>query len=268
MRWYQRLKKTYIVIILAFFYAPLLCVIALSFNSNQYPNVWAGFSLKWYSEMLNDRALMRALLNSLTVAFFSTVFSAIFGTAAAIGSSRLKGWKKSAFGGIIYLPIILPEVILGLALVMFFSLFNVHYGIVTIVLSHITFCMPYVYLMVSIRLRGIDSSVYEAAIDLGADASQVFTTIVLPLVAPGIATGSLLSIAMSLDDVVISYYVSGPTSGTLPIQLFSMMKLGITPKINALCTIIFTVIATAAFLAYNVSSRKKRGDKINETEIA
>ncbi len=245
------LSKFYIYLVLFFLYLPIICVIVFSFNNSKSPFQWSGFTLDWYAKMLRNRGLMEALGVSLQVAFWSALISAVIGTLAAVSFGKLNSKLRNFITAIAYIPIIIPEIVLGVALLMFFSFLPVHYGILTLVLSHTTFCIPYILIMVQIRLRSIDPAVIEAAKDLGAKRSQVFRTIILPLIAPGILSGSLLAVAMSLDDVVISVFMSGPTSTTLPVKIFSMLKVGVTPEINALCTILLLItFIVVGFMQY------------------
>ena len=241
------LSKLYLVLVFLFLYVPIFCVVIYSFNVSRTSAVWGGFTLSWYGVMAADRKLLDALGNSLIVAGASAALSAVLGGLAAVGAEKLRQKLKAATSGLIFLPLLVPEIILGVSLMMFFSLSPLSYGLTTLILAHTTFCIPYVFLMVQIRLKTIDPAIVEAARDLGAKRATAFFTVVLPLILPAILSGTLLSVAMSLDDVVISSFVSGPTSTTLPIRVFSMLKLGVTPEINALCTLmlVFTFMVVA-----------------------
>jgi len=186
------------------------------------------------------------------------------GTAGALAVSRYSARARRAVSFLMYIPIIIPEIILGVALLMFFSVTPLKYGVLTMALSHSTFCIPYVFIMVSIRLRGMDSSLVEAARDLGAGPFKAFRSVTLPLIMPAILSGVLISAAMSLDDVVISSLVSGPESMTLPIRIFGMLKLGVTPKINALSTIMIFVMFTLAGLLQFLSREKKIKNEVSK----
>ncbi len=245
----------YIYLVLFLLYVPIFCVIVFSFNETKSPFVWSGFSLDWYYKMLHNRSLMESLWVSVQVAFWSALISAVIGTLAAVSVQHLKKWLAAFISIISYIPIIIPEIVLGVALLMFFSVLPVKYGILTLVLSHATFCIPYILIMVQVRMRHINPAVIEAAKDLGATKFQVFRTITLPLIAPAVFSGGLLAIAMSLDDVVISVFMSGANSTTLPVKIFSMLKIGVTPEINALCTVLllftFIVVGFMQFLGLN-----------------
>lgn len=234
----SRFSTFYLSLFFVLLYLPVLGVIIYSFNLSTSTAQWTGFSLKWYQELLGDRVIGQALKISLQVAFMTALLSAVLGTATAIISLSVTRRMKKAIQGIMVLPLLVPEVALGISLLMFFNALKLPFGRLTLVLSHSLFCVPYVYIMVLLRLNEIDKSVIEAARDLGATRGAVIRTIILPLVMPSIITASLLALALSLDDVVISTYMSGPTSTTLPVHIFSMMRIGVTPKINALCTLI------------------------------
>lgn len=234
----SRFSTFYLSLFFVLLYLPVLGVIIYSFNLSTSTAQWTGFSLKWYQELLGDRVVGQALKISLQVAFMTALLSAVLGTATAIISLSVTRRMKKAIQSIMVLPLLVPEVALGISLLMFFNALKLPFGRLTLVLSHSLFCVPYVYIMVLLRLNEIDKSVIEAARDLGATRGAVIRTIILPLVMPSIITASLLALALSLDDVVISTYMSGPTSTTLPVHIFSMMRIGVTPKINALCTLI------------------------------
>lgn len=233
-----RFSTFYLSLFFVLLYLPVLGVIIYSFNLSPSTAQWTGFSLKWYRELLGDRVIGQALTISLQVAFMTALLSAVLGTATAIISLSVTRRMKKTIQSIMILPLLVPEVALGISLLMFFNALQLPFGRLTLVLSHSLFCVPYVYIMVLLRLNEIDKSIIEAARDLGASRGAVIRTIILPLVMPSIITASLLALALSLDDVVISTYMSGPTSTTLPVHIFSMMRIGVTPKINALCTLI------------------------------
>ncbi len=257
----SRLETFYILLIFVFLYLPILCVVVYSFNVSKTTSVWNGFTLDWYVKMLNDRNLMESLGVSLIVAFMASLVSAVFGTMGAVAFEKLTSKIKLFFNGSMYIPLIIPEVVMGVALLMFLSLIpNINYGILTLVLAHTTFCLPYIFIMVGIKLKTIDKSIFEAAKDLGAKENQMFFTVTLPLILPSIISGALLAFAMSLDDVVISFFVSGPTSTTLPVKIYSMLKFGVTPEINALCTVMlfatFLIVGVFRFIQTKISIKE------------
>lgn len=234
----NRFSVFYLSLFFVLLYLPILSVILYSFNQSSSTAQWAGFSLKWYKELFNDRVIGEAFKISIQVAILTSLLSAVIGTTTAIISMSVTKRMKKAIQGIMILPLLVPEIALGVSLLMFFNALKLPFGRLTLVLSHSLFCVPYIYIMVQLRLNAIDKSIIEAAKDLGATRGKIIQTIILPLVMPSIITASLLALALSLDDVVISTYMSGPTSTTLPVHIFSMMRIGVTPKINALCTLI------------------------------
>lgn len=227
----------YMGLILLFLYLPIFFVILYSFNESRTTAVWGGFSLKWYEELFRDRDLLDALVNSLILGVLSCVTAAVIGTLGAVGMARSHLKTKGIVEYVARLPIMIPEIILGMVFMAFFTLMNLPFGMVTLVIAHTAFCVPYILMTVKARLVGMDPSLEEAARDLGASSGRAFVDIILPLLMPGVLSGSLLAFAMSLDDVVISIFVNGPRLNTLPIKVYTQMKFGVTPEINALCTL-------------------------------
>lgn len=242
-------RTFYLSLFFVILYVPVLSVILYSFNQSLSTAQWTGFTLDWYRDLFSDRVVTDALKVSLQVAILTSIFSAIVGTASAIVSIYVTKKMEKAINAMMILPLVIPEVALGVSLLIFFTALELPFGILTLVLSHSLFCLPYVYIMVLIRLKEIDISIFDAAKDLGANKWQIIKTIILPLVFPSIITASLLSLALSLDDVIISIYMSGPRTTTLPVHIYSMMRTGVTPKINALCTLILL----ATFLIIGLS---------------
>ena len=239
MRKKARFPGIYLGIILALMYVPILLVIIYSFNESRINSVWSGFSLRWYRDLFRDKDMLEALINSLVLATVSSLSAAVIGTLAAVGMPRVKLRGKSVVEYISTLPIMIPEIILGMVFLVYFSLIRLPFGMITLTVAHTSFCIPYIYMLVKARLVGIDKSYAEAAKDLGANEWNVFWDITLPLILPAIASGVLLSFAMSLDDVVISVFVTGVNTNTLPIRIYTQLKTGVTPKINALSTLMF-----------------------------
>lgn len=234
----NRFSTFYLLLFFVILYLPVLSVILYSFNASPSTAQWTGFTLDWYRELFRDRVIAGSFKISMEVALITSVVSAILGTASAIISMWVTDRMKKAIQGMMILPLLVPEIALGIALLIFFNALSLPFGHLTLVLSHSLFCVPYVYIMVQLRLKEIDRSILESARDLGATRWQTITTIIVPLVTPSIITASLLALAMSLDDVIISTYMSGPKTTTLPVHIFSMMRVGVTPKVNALCTLI------------------------------
>lgn len=251
----KNLRALYMLVFFTLLYIPILSVILYSFNKSPSTAQWGGLTLDWYRELFKDRVIRESLIISLQVGLITAALSAILGTITAIVSMYVGERMQKAIRGVMIMPLLVPEVALGISLLIFFSGLNLPFGRLTLVLAHSLFCVPYVYIMVQLRLREIDISIIEAAKDLGASTGQIIKTIIIPLIVPSIVTSSLLALAMSLDDVVISTYMSGPTSTTLPVHIFSMMKVGVTPKINALCTLI--LVGTFFILGLSQFANKK-----------
>ncbi len=255
----SRFRIFYLSLFFVILYIPVLSVILYSFNQSPSTAQWTGFTLDWYKELFNDRVIVQALKISIMVAVLTSVLSAMLGTAAAITTLYVTKRMEKTINGVMILPLLVPEVALGVSLLLFFTALKLPFGYLTLVLSHSLFCVPYVYIMVQLRLKEINISIIEAAKDLGASKVQIIKTIILPLVAPSILTASLLGMALSLDDVVISTYMSGPASTTLPVHIFSMMRVGVTPKINALCTLIlvgtFLIVGISQFIGKRANKR-------------
>ena len=222
----------------AFLYIPMIILIIFSFNESKLVTVWAGFSTKWYGELMQNEAFLDAAWVTLRVAVFSSTLATILGTAAAyvlVRGGRFFG--RTLFSGMIYAPLVMPEVITGLSLLLLFIGIGLDRGILTIVLAHTTFSMCFVSVVVSSRLVTFDRSLEEAALDLGCSPAQAFRLVTLPIIAPAVISGWLLAFTLSLDDLVIASFTSGPSATTLPIKIFSAVRLGVSPEINALSTL-------------------------------
>lgn len=232
-----KLPNLYLGLIIVILYLPIALVILYSFNESKISSVWSGFSWKWYETLFRDRAMFEALGNSIVLALSASLGAAVVGTLGAYGFTKVQLRTKNAVEYLSMLPIMIPEIILGMVFMAFFSLLGLPFGMTTLILAHTTFCIPYVYMLVKARLVGMDPSLAEAARDLGAGEVRVFFDITLPLLMPAILSGMLLSFAMSLDDVIISIFVTGVNVNTLPIKVYTQIKTGVTPEINALCTL-------------------------------
>ncbi|MCH5300790.1 MAG: ABC transporter permease [Ruminococcus sp.] len=251
-------SKIYVALLMLFLYMPIAVLIFFSFNDGK-TTVWKGFTLKWYVELFNDNAIMQSLYNTLIIAVLASVFATILGTMAAIGISNFKGFKRTAIQNASNIPIINPEIVTGVSLMLMFTLlgvaFNFEMGFWTVLLSHISFCTPYVILSVMPRIRRMDSHIYEAALDLGCNQWQAFTKVVIHEIMPGIISGFLLSFTYSLDDFVITYFTRGSKFQTLPIQIYTMTHKRISPKINALSALLFVTILVI-LIAINIKDRR------------
>ncbi len=257
MRNRQKLPNLYLALILVLMYLPILLVAIYSFNDGRLSSVWEGFSLRWYKVLLRDTAIFEALGNSLILAALSCLGAAVIGTLGAVGMHRLRSRTKGAIEYLSTLPIMIPEIILGMVFMAFFSLLGLPFGMTTLVIGHTAFCIPYVFMLVKARLAGLDPSLAEAARDLGAGEARVFFDVTLPLITPAILSGMLLSFAMSMDDVIISIFVTGVKVNTLPIKIYSQIKFGVTPEINALCTLMLLATILLVLLSQWIGRPRK-----------
>lgn len=251
----------FITLVLIFTYIPVLMVVLYSFNDAKTTGAWAGFTLDWYRKLFANQGIADALGNSLVLAAWSVGLSAVVGTLGALGMARTHFRGQGVLELMATLPMMMPEIILGMAYLALFSAVGfVTFGMPTLVVAHTTFCIPYVLINVKSRLVGMDPALEEAARDLGASAPRVFFDVTLPIIFPGVLSGMLLALAMSLDDVVISFFVTGPTTNTLPLKIYSGLKTGVTPEINALCTLIlgFVCILVAASQLRQVRAQARR----------
>ena len=240
----------------AFLYIPMLILIIYSFNGGKLVTVWAGFSTKWYGELLQNEAFLSAAWVTLKVAVISSTFATVLGTMGAlvlVRGGRFMG--RTLFSGMIYAPLVMPEVITGLSLLLLFISIGLDRGVFTIVLAHATFSMCFVSVVVSSRLVTFDRSLEEAALDLGCSPFEAFRLVTLPIIAPAVISGWLLAFTLSLDDLVIASFTSGPSSTTLPIKIFSAVRLGVSPEINALSTLMIGIVAIGVITASLVSKR-------------
>lgn len=258
MKW---LSKSYVGVVMTFLYAPIIVLIVFSFNQSKSRGAWTGFTLDWYRQLFHNETILQSLMNTLVIAVVSSVIATLLGTLAAIGIVNMKRWQRNLVMNITYMPIINPEIVVGVSLMLLFVWIKsmgvaVEFGFVTLVLAHITFNVPYVILNVMPKLRQMDTSLYEAAQDLGCNPRQAFFKVVVPEILPGIISGFLMSFTYSLDDFIISYFVSGPTSQTLPITIYSMTRRKVSPEINALSAIIFVVVLVV-LLAVNIYDAHK-----------
>lgn len=249
----------------AFLYLPIVSMIVYSFNASKLVTVWGGFSARWYGELLNDRSLRQGAWLSLRIAFVTACGATVIGTLAAFALVRFGRFRgRTLFSGMVSAPLVMPEVITGLSLLLLFvALAPLPFmpgsrGFATIVIAHITLAMSYVTVIVQSRLATFDLSLEEAAMDLGARPFTVFRSITLPLIAPALASGWLLSFTLSLDDLVIASFTAGPSTNTLPMMIFSKVRLGVTPEINALATIMVSIVALCVVVAGVLDARRER----------
>jgi putrescine transport system permease protein len=252
----------------AFLYVPMLILVIYSFNESKLVTVWAGFSTKWYGELLSNEAFLDAAWITLQVAFFSSTFATVLGTMAAyVMVRRGRFFGRTLFSGMIYAPLVMPEVITGLSLLLLFIAIGLDRGVLTIVLAHTTFAMCYVSVVVSSRLVSFDESLEEAALDLGCTPFDAFRSVTLPIIAPAVISGWLLAFTLSLDDLVIASFTAGPSATTLPIKIFSSVRLGVSPEINALSTIIIGIV-TVGVISASLISKRQISRRIREEQAA
>ena len=261
----SRFTLTMLVLGFVFLYAPILSLIVYSFNESRLVTVWSGFSVKWYGELFRDQQMMAAAWVSVQVAFWTACASVVLGTMAAMVMTRFRDFRgKTLFGALITAPLVMPEVITGLSILLLFVSIGPIIGIgeqrgmLTIWIAHVTFCMAFVTVVISSRLGELDRSLEEAAMDLGANRLKVFFVITLPIIAPALVSGWLLAFTLSLDDRVIASFVSGPSSTTLPMKVFSSVRLGLSPKINALATLMILAVSIAAVIGWWLMTRDEK----------
>jgi len=235
---------------LAFLYLPILILVIYSFNASRLVTVWGGWSLRWYHEFFNDRAMIEAAWMSLRVAVSSATIATLLGTLAAVALSRGERFRgRTLFSGMLYAPLVMPEVITGLSLLLLFVALNAERGFWTVTIAHTTLTMCFVAVVVQSRLGSLDRSLEEAAMDLGCNPVRGFVAVTLPLIAPAIVAGWMLAFTLSLDDLVIASFTTGPGSATLPIRIYSEVRLGVKPEINAICTLVIALIAVVIVIA-------------------
>lgn len=249
MKKVSKAAVVFLAVITVLNYLPIILTVVYSFNKSKLSSVWEGFSLDWYKMLLRDGDIKKALLNSIILAFLACVLALIIGVSAALAMRGKKLIFDDFISNFASLPIMIPEIILGMVFMAIFSYMNLPFGFVTMTIAHASFCVPYVFLIVRARLMGMDLSLEEAARDLGASEFETFRDVTLPYILPGIASGLLLSFAMSFDDVVISIFTTGPSVNTLAIKIYTKMKTGITPEINALATVILVITVLIIFIS-------------------
>ncbi|MGD0209790.1 MAG: spermidine/putrescine ABC transporter permease PotC [Desulfomonilia bacterium] len=235
----RALKNVYIVIVYLFLYIPILILIIYSFNNTKYSTNWQGFTLQWYLQLFTDSPLKEAFVNSLIIAVSSSVIATILGTLGAVAFYRYRFIGRKVMYTFIYIVMMSPDIVMGISLLMFFITIGMATGAFTLLLAHVTFCLPFVVVTVYSRISGFDRNIIDVAKDLGASELQMFWHIMMPLLMPAIIAGWLLSFTLSLDDVVVSFFTTGPTFEILPLKIYSMVRLGIRPEINALSAVMF-----------------------------
>ena len=237
----DRLSQLYLYLVFIFLYAPIIILMIYSFNESKY-RVWTGFSLKWYIELFHNRQIMDALYNTIFVAVIASILSTIIGTAAAIGIDGLKKWQKSTVMNVTMLPVLNPDIVTGISLMLLFYIGKLPTGRFTLILAHMSFCIPYVILSVMPKLKQVNAGTYEAALDLGATPALATVKVTLPEIMPGVINGLLMAFTLSIDDFIVSYFTTGPGVENLSILIYNAAKKGVSPSINALSALMFAVI--------------------------
>jgi putrescine transport system permease protein len=261
-------SKFMLIFGLSFIYLPMLILVIYSFNASKLVTVWGGWSIKWYVGLADNTQLMGSVVRSLEIACYTAIAAVALGTLAAFVLTRVTRFKgRTLFGGLVTAPLVMPEVITGLSLLLLFVAmaqllgWPKERGLVTIWIAHTTFCAAYVAVVVSARLRELDLSIEEAAMDLGARPWKVFFLITIPMIAPSLGAGGMMSFALSLDDLVLASFVSGPGSTTLPMEVFSAVRLGVKPEINAVASLILLAVSLMTFLVWFFSRRAEESRK-------
>lgn len=263
----KSLGRLHVAVVFLFLYLPILVVVAFSFNTSKVNIVFQGFTLEWYGRIAGNTRLIAAFQNTLIVAVCSTAISVVVGTLGAIGLHKYKFRGKTIVDILMYIPVVIPEIILGIALLAIFSIAHLPLGIFTLIMAHATFCIPFVVFTVRARLNGFDPSIEEAAMDLGANRVRTLFEIVLPSIMPGVMSGALLSLTLSMDDVIISFFTTGPQSTTLPMQIYSMVRSGVSPDVNALSTLILLgtvimVVLTQSGIVRSIGKKVRMQKKV------
>jgi len=265
-----RYLKVHAILVFAFLFAPIVVLVVFSFNHARSGTDWTGFSTRWYGDLVHNHNALQAFRNTLKVAFAATIVATIIGTLAAFALTRFKFGGRASYNTLIFISLVMPEVVMGVSLLVFYVRFaHMRLGLTTVILSHITFCIAFVVVVVKARLAAFDDRLVEAAADLGATPVQSFLRIVLPLAAPGIFAGAMLAFTISLDDVVITFFTSGPGSTTLPLYIFGQLKFGVSPSINALSTIVlgFSLVLLTVGGLVSLRASKRGAGAVDATAL-
>jgi spermidine/putrescine transport system permease protein len=254
------LDNLVIILVFIFLFLPIFVLVLFSFNTSELNIIFEGFTLHWYKELFSNRSLLEALLNTMIVAVTSTIISTIIGTISAYGLYKYDFKGKTIINELLYVPIVLPEIVLGIALLSVYTLMKLELGMFTLILAHISFSIPFVIISVRSVLSSMDPNLEKAASDLGASDITTFFKVILPSLLPGVMSGAQLAFSLSLDDVVISYFTAGPGSNTLPLHIYSIIKTGVTPDVNALISLMLLVIFTILTISMVINLKKLRGE--------
>lgn len=250
-------RTAYLLLIYGFFYLPILVLIVYSFNDSKHALTWQGFTWDWYDSLFANTELLQVALNSVLLAVLAASLATLLGTMTAVALYRYSFAGKQLLHGLLFVLIMSPEIVMGISLLILFISLRLPLGFGTLLLAHITFCLPFVVVTVLSRISGFDQHLIEAARDLGASEFQTFRRVLLPLLMPAVMAGWLLSFTLSMDDVIISFFVTGPTFEILPLKIYSMVRLGVKPEINALCTVMFGLTLLVVFIS-QVLLRERR----------
>lgn len=246
------IKQSYQLFVYAFLYLPLIVVVGYSFNNSARSLLWHGFTWHWYSKLWHDDVIINVALHSITIALLASTIAVILGTLAATALYRYRFAGRKMIVGLSFLMIIVPDIVLGIALLILFTFLHITLGFWTLLLAHITFCVPFVTIIVHSKLKQLDPNLFDAAKDLGADDSMIFFKILMPQILPAILSGWLITLTLSLDDVIISFFTTGPSYEILPLKIYSMARIGVSPEINALCTIMLAVTLITIVLSQKI----------------
>ncbi len=258
---WKALSGVYDLFIYIFLFLPIAVVVLFSFNTSKRNIVFEGFTFRWYGELFQNDALLQAYGNTLIVGFVSTIIATVVGTLASYGMSKYKFKGKGIIDILLYIPVVIPEIVLGISLLAIFNLSQIPMGIMTLIIAHATFSIPFVVFTVNARFAGFDRSVEEAAMDLGAGRIKTFFTVTLPIIMPGVISGAFLAFTLSIDDIIISFFTTGPGSNTFPLKVMELTKTGVTPDVYALSTIVLLITITLVI----VSQRDTKGSKKQQT---
>ncbi len=240
--------------VLVFLYLPILVLVAYSFNTSKLNIIWEGFTFRWYGELFHSTPLMRALKNSLLIAVAATGLSVVLGTTGAWLLHRYRYRFARAMNALVCVPMVMPEIVMGISLLVFFAVAGIDAGHLTVILAHTTFCFPFVLVAVQARLQGLDPALEEAALDLGATPARAFWLVILPCLRPAVISGALMAFTLSMDELIISVFTAGPDSRTLPMQVYGMAKVGLNPMLNALSALF--IVTTIAFVLFTEHLRR------------
>lgn len=252
MKW---IKKSYLSLILIIMYAPVILLMVFSFNSSKLP-IWEGFTLDWYKSIVDNSSIIDAFGNTMLIAVIAALLATVIGTFAAIGVHQMRGWKRSLIINLTYIPMISPDIVIGISSMMVFKVLHIPFGLVSLIIAHTTFCIPYVIFAVMPKLKQMDYNLYEAALDLGANPWYAFKKVIFPEIMPGVLTGMFIAFTLSIDDFVVSFFNKGAGVDTLPIKIYSMARKGVNPTINAISTLMFGAIIII-LIVMNVSANRK-----------